>query len=408
MLEKLLQSVEIIQALGENPNIDDGLSSEELKMKFDEAARIIKSYLNDILVPYINGLSESISKQLDDTLTRPDLAAQAKAVGNALTGKLSTTGGTMSGAISMGGNKITGLGTPTDSADAVSKAYADQKYSPNNKPTPADIGALPTAGGTMSGYLNFNDSNGLSWTTADGTTIHLRPYAPHNVFQITMQNPSTGVGEFGAVSLYTNGNWEFRDPTGVRNAIGAATSGYGWGETNGVNVPYGDPDYVDRTCIFVASKGNIPAGGVWLGQYIASGADGDMTARAYTGPVGSICKRYKLNGEWQPWEWVNPPMADGVEYRTTERYKYKPVYAKAVSLNLAGAGNKYVSVTGHNVIDEVVSFTVYMQNDIFAYDLAFNSNIVNCFVNVDSGNFFVNSADMPDCTVKAIVKYTKK
>ena len=29
-------------------------------------------------------------------------------------------------------------------------------------------------------------------------------------------------------------------------------------------------------------------------------------------------------------EWVNPPMMIGIEYRTTERYKGKPVYIKAV------------------------------------------------------------------------------
>lgn len=29
-----------------------------------------------------------------------------------------------------------------------------------------------------------------------------------------------------------------------------------------------------------------------------------------------------------PWEWVNPPMVVGVEYRTTERYLSKPVYKK--------------------------------------------------------------------------------
>lgn len=29
-----------------------------------------------------------------------------------------------------------------------------------------------------------------------------------------------------------------------------------------------------------------------------------------------------------PWEWVNPPMELGVEYRTTERYLGKPVYTK--------------------------------------------------------------------------------
>ena len=43
----------------------------------------------------------------------------------ALAGKLPLAGGTMSGAIAMGTNKITGLGTPTVSTDAATKAYAD-------------------------------------------------------------------------------------------------------------------------------------------------------------------------------------------------------------------------------------------------------------------------------------------
>jgi hypothetical protein len=46
-------------------------------------------------------------------------------VTNNLAGKLSLTGGTMSGAIAMGNNKITGLGTPTASTDAATKGYID-------------------------------------------------------------------------------------------------------------------------------------------------------------------------------------------------------------------------------------------------------------------------------------------
>ena len=40
--------------------------------------------------------------------------------------------------------------------------------------------------------------------------------------------------------------------------------------------------------------------------------------------------RIKYDGEWQPWEWVNPPMMAGVEYRTTERWNGKAVYTKLI------------------------------------------------------------------------------
>ncbi len=36
------------------------------------------------------------------------------------------------------------------------------------------------------------------------------------------------------------------------------------------------------------------------------------------------------NDFWGPWEWINPPMDLGTEYRTTERYLGKPVYVKLV------------------------------------------------------------------------------
>ena len=53
--------------------------------------------------------------------------------------KLSLSGGTMSGAIAMGNNKITGLATPTANGDAATKLYAD--------------GKLALTGGTMSGAI---------------------------------------------------------------------------------------------------------------------------------------------------------------------------------------------------------------------------------------------------------------
>lgn len=68
--------------------------------------------------------------------------------------------------------------------------------------------------------------------------------------------------------------------------------------------------------------------------------------------------RCKILGVWQPWEWVNPPMILGTEYRTTERYLGKPVYCKVVNCgNLPGNAVKITNFEQVNVIDEVVSVT---------------------------------------------------
>lgn len=72
--------------------------------------------------------------------------------------------------------------------------------------TPDNIGAIPKAGGSVTGFLVFDGSNGLSWRTADGTGMLLRPFADENLFQfvITPQNGSAyspfSIDSSGAVS----------------------------------------------------------------------------------------------------------------------------------------------------------------------------------------------------------------
>lgn len=52
------------------------------------------------------------------------------------------------------------------------------------------LGAFPKAGGRVDGYIDFgSESNGMVWTTSDGTIIRLRPYVPTNLFQITLAKP---------------------------------------------------------------------------------------------------------------------------------------------------------------------------------------------------------------------------
>lgn len=52
-------------------------------------------------------------------------------------------------------------------------------------------------------------------------------------------------------------------------------------------------------------------------------------------------------GGWTEWEWENPPMVLGTEYRTTERYKGKPVYATTV--NFGALPNATIKGVAHGV-----------------------------------------------------------
>lgn len=46
---------------------------------------------------------------------------------------------------------------------------------------------------------------------------------------------------------------------------------------------------------------------------------------------GGTIRRVCEGGAWKPFEWDNPPMIPGVEYRTTERFEGKPVYTALIN-----------------------------------------------------------------------------
>ncbi len=81
-----------------------------------------------------------------------DDANFATTVTNSLAGKLSTTGGTMSGAIAMGTNKITGMGDPTSAQDAATKYYVDNvTVAPSNLTGPITSVGAATAVASQTG-----------------------------------------------------------------------------------------------------------------------------------------------------------------------------------------------------------------------------------------------------------------
>lgn len=88
----------------------------------------------------------------------------ATTITNSLAAKLSLSGGTMTGAIAMGTNKITGLGTPTASTDAANKNYIDTMASS------AGASSTAAAASAASAAISASSAN-ASATSADASFV---------------------------------------------------------------------------------------------------------------------------------------------------------------------------------------------------------------------------------------------
>jgi hypothetical protein len=151
-------------------------------------------------------------------------AAFSTTVTNSLATKLPLAGGTMSGAIAMGTNKITGLGTPTTSTDASTKAYVDTM--------------LPLAGGTMSGAIAMgtNKITGVGNPT-NAQDVVTKYYLDNVVLAPSnLTGPITSVGAATSIASQTGTGTKFvmdNTPTLITPVLGVATAT----SINGTTIP---------------------------------------------------------------------------------------------------------------------------------------------------------------------------
>ena len=87
-------------------------------------------------------------------------------VDTSLSGKLSTSGGTMSGAIAMGTSKITGLGDPTNAQDAATKTYVDGILGSATSAATSAAAAATSASNASTSASNASTSAGNASTSA--------------------------------------------------------------------------------------------------------------------------------------------------------------------------------------------------------------------------------------------------
>jgi hypothetical protein len=139
---------ELAAALGDDPNFATTVTNE-IATKLSLSGGTMTG---DISLG-ANKATSTATPATADTLTRKGYVDTQDAL------KLSLTGGTMSGAIAMGTNKITGLGNPTSAQDAATKTYVDT----------ADATKLNLSGGTMTGniVMGANKVTSTATPTAD-------------------------------------------------------------------------------------------------------------------------------------------------------------------------------------------------------------------------------------------------
>ena len=138
-------------------------------------------------------------------------ASFSTTVTNSIASKLPLVGGTMTGAIAMGTNKITGVGNPTLAQDAATKTYVDT----------ADALKLNLSGGTLSGALAMgtNKITGLGDPTAAQDSATKNYVDTQDALKLSL----TGGTMSGAIAMGTNKITGLGNPTLAQDA---ATKNY--------------------------------------------------------------------------------------------------------------------------------------------------------------------------------------
>ena len=165
--------------------------------------------------------------------------------------------------------------------------------------------------------------------------------------------------------------------TQARGNIGAAPAGFGLGDSAQLLTSADNLDTLMKNGWYCYSTSNAPQGALpsALASYATlihvSAVGNTCVQEAYdttdSNLHGTVLRRtaYGIGSgaKIYPWEWVNPPMYLGVEYRTTERYLGKPVYVKVVNFGALPANNNKVIQHGISNYVQAIKYDLVGAND---------------------------------------------
>lgn len=203
------------------------------------------------------------------------------------------------------------------------------------------------------------------------------------------------------------------NPHGVTIAqIGAAPAGHGLGELQGEQPILADAHNIFKTGwyrVHPSVTANAPVSGVLRVE-----ADNyrHVTLTLYTNEYlpndTTILRQCLVDGVWQDWEFVNPPMRPGVEYRTTERHNSRVVYTMLIDGGL--------SVSGQNefIVHSIAGATIFHRQTTVGQmsgDYIANNDINNSWsVRTSHEGVHIRTwcgADRTGLSIQHLIKYYK-
>ena len=410
----------IIQKLDDEPNDVGGLTSAELKAKFDESGNIIKKYINETLIPAVltDDATEESRKQAEAARVAAEqgrvtaeegrvsaeaaraaaeqarseaeasrvsaenaraaaeqaradetagIVARATAQANAAAGSASQAAGSEQAAQSAANTASSAASSASQSAAAASSSASQAQASAAAAAQSAASvdGVNKTAkswavGGT--GTRPGEDTDNAKYWAQQAQTAVGGDFATKTEAQgyVTAHNESNAAhadirtAVAGSVRYDAAQSLSDAQKAQARGNINAAPGGFGLGSNAKALTSNDDVNDISASGWYSWNTNNVPKNAIDLSWTTIMRVDSHLwnvfvqTAYGvtdandyYTQPI--VARRMRYGSKIGEWEYVNPPMQQGIEYRTTERYLGKPVYCKVVDLG-EGTNGKTVNV----------------------------------------------------------------
>lgn len=207
--------------------------------------------------------------------------------------------------------------------------------------------------------------------------------------------------------------------TQARGNIGAAPGGFGLGGDAKVLTSDDDVNTIGTSGWYCWVNNNVPINAIAVTSITIMRVDayssGVKVQTLYGATDGVefimqpiVARRMIYGSKIGTWEYVNPPMQLGVEYRTTERYLGKPVYAKLVDCGTIPAQGTHKDLVFSPDAVGIVSVSAYSLQrgtTLPFYDTnGVKYSIAGSGTTVMIWNY---SESRLDTDVRALVKYTK-